>query len=187
MEYWSNGVLEYRNTGMLGRAYHYSSTPFSLTSRSKLTAKARKANLQDTDHQHGKKYQQHTHRSDLRHPAVAPELPHDGRDDEIFTRAQRQSHGYFAIRQHADPDPAVEDAGGDQWQNDSTQDSRRRRTRYLPGFFQLAVHLNHHAVGGAGSVSDPTDNVRDGDDRDRAVNGENIPISQPEIAKAHGK
>jgi hypothetical protein len=50
MEYWSNGVLEYRNTGMLGRAYHYSitpnsSTPFSLTSRSKLTTKARKANL----------------------------------------------------------------------------------------------------------------------------------------------
>src|SRR4029434_5415929 len=27
MEYWSNGVLEYRNTGMLARAYHYSITP----------------------------------------------------------------------------------------------------------------------------------------------------------------
>ena len=48
MEYWSNGVLEYRNTGMLGRAYPYSNTPvlhFSLTSRAKLTTKARKANL----------------------------------------------------------------------------------------------------------------------------------------------
>ena len=67
------------------------------------------------------------------------------------------------------------------------RDSRRRSARYPPRLFQLAVHLNHHAVGGAGSVSDPADDVRDGDDRNRAVNREDISISQPEIAKANGE
>src|SRR5262249_869469 len=85
------------------------------------------------------------------------------------------------------PDPAVEDASGNQGQDNSTENSGRRSARYLPGFFQLAVHLNHNPVGCAGSIRDPANHVGDGDDRDGAVHGKNISISQPEIAKAHGK
>src|SRR5262245_17244064 len=126
MEYWNIGIREWWNVGFRDPLLHHSTAPFFSTSRSKLTTKARKANFQYTDHQHGKKDQQHAQGGDLRHPAIAPKLPDDGRDYEIFARAQRQGHGHFAIRQHADPDPAVEDTGGNQRQDNSTENSGRR-------------------------------------------------------------
>src|SRR5215510_2542537 len=187
MEYWNIGIREWWNVGFRDPLLHHSTAPFFSTSRGKLATKARKANFQYTDHQNGKKDQQHAQGGDLRHPAIAPKLPDDGRDHEIFARAQRQGHGHFAIRQHADPDPAVEDTSGNQGQDNSTENSRRRSARYLPGFFQLTVDLNHNPVGCTGSVGDPANHVGDGDDRDGAVNGKNVSISQPEIAKAHGK
>src|SRR5262245_3452163 len=79
---WSSGVMEYWAHHPTTPLLQHSSTPFRLSvSRAKLTAKPRKANLQYSNHQHSEKHQQHAQGSNLRHPAIAPELPDDGRDD----------------------------------------------------------------------------------------------------------
>src|SRR6185503_2208340 len=115
----------------------------------------RKNKFQTTDHQHREKYQQDTKGRDLRHPAVAPKLPNDRRDHQIFSCAQSQGHSDLAVGQHADPDPAVEYTGSDERQHNASEHPRTRCAGYLARLFQFPVDLNHHAVGGARAIGDP--------------------------------
>ena len=155
LEYWSPGPIT-------PPTLHYSNTSHSLNSpnRSRRCVKTQTSTVPTTNARTG---------SGSR---LAPRLAEPSRCPKTATlpsrsprscASERQRHGHLAIRQHADPDPTIEDSGGDQRQDDLPEHTWCRGAGDLAGFFQFAMDLDHDAVGRARAVSDPVDRMSDGD------------------------
>src|SRR3990170_1106660 len=74
---------------------------------------------QSAHNDHCEENQDHAQGGNFGNPAAAPELPDHRGDDDIVPRVKRQRHSHFTVREHAYPDPTVQNTGGNQGQNNA--------------------------------------------------------------------
>src|SRR3990170_1454773 len=79
---------------------------------------------QSAHNDHCEENQDHAQSRHLRNPSTTPKLPHDSRNHDVIARIQSQRHSHFTVREHAYPDPTVQNTGGNQGQNNADEHSR---------------------------------------------------------------